>query len=252
MTDRVFGARTSDIKPTLLVGASPAIITPVGSAPIVDLRKYCTYVDNQFGSQCVGEAIVGANLVACKGQGKRGSHVGVYVGARVRERNRKGDAIPDVGCMPADGYDHIVAVGIEPLDARDLDPSKINTTDTWDEAVSAKKVPMEFLVPLEDGDLNGLDSALAAEWPATYTQEVDQSYLDLRSSNPVWTGLRGPSLGKHRQAIVGRIMVTGIPCIVIFGSWGTGWADGGFSYLPEDVFYGCAEEVVLHRGGVVL
>ena len=252
MTDRIFGARKSDIRPSLLVGAAPAVITPVSSAPIVDLRKYCTYVDNQNGSQCVGEAIANANWVACKAQGRRGSHVGIYVGARVRERQRKGDAIPDVGCMPADGYDHIVAVGIEPLDERDLNPALLNTTDTWDEALSAKKVPMEFLAPLEDGDLRGLDAALAAEWPATYTQDVDDSYQALNSSSPVWGGLKGPSLGKHRQAIVGRIVVTGVPCILVWGSWGIGWADGGFSYIPEDVFWGCAEEVCVHAGAVVL
>lgn len=248
--DRVYGARPSDIAATMLVGALP--VSEDLSGPIVDLRKYCTYVDNQNGGQCVGEATVGANHVANKGQGRRGSHVGVYVGARARERVRKGDALPDTGCMPVDAYDHVVAVGIEPLDGRDTDPSRLNSTDTWDEALSAKKVPSNLLLPLQDGDIYGLNGALVAECPATYTQSVDQSYENLSSSNPVWSGLQGTALGRHRQVVVGRILVSGVACYIAWNSWSANWAESGFSFIPCGVFWEIASEVVVHKGGVLL
>jgi len=253
MLQRVFGARPSDGPPALLSVAVPPM--RVGSGPI-DMRQWCTYVDDQDGNECVGEGLTGANWIITRGQGRRGSPVGVYVGARARERVRRGDALPDTGCQPYDAYDHCVAVGIEPYGARDIarasDRSQLNRTDTWDEALTAVKMPIECFAPLYDGDLDSMDTWLASGCPATYTQPVDASYMQLSARSPIWRGMQGPKLGTHRQVVVGKLVVTGELCYVVWNSYGTGWADAGFSYLPTSVFWQNASEIVVHRSGVIL
>jgi hypothetical protein len=79
---------------------------PVGlpaPAPSVDLTRYCTYVDNQIGDRCVGDAIEGGRWIAVRGEGQRGSPRGIYEGARVREvASAQAGPIIDVGCDPQD------------------------------------------------------------------------------------------------------------------------------------------------------
>jgi hypothetical protein len=227
------------------VGASPDVF--------VDLRTWCTYIDNQMGREdCVGEALVGANWVRVKATGRRGSARAAWALARSRERRNRGDQLLNVGCMPSDAYDAAVSVGIVPIEANEDDLSRMNDVLTWEETVSAVPIPVGSLEPIDNGDLAAIDAALAEGSPATYTQDVDDSYRSLTSSNPVWSGIRSPSLGLHRQVVVGRILVTGAPGYVIWGSWGTGFADGGFAYIPCTAFAGLASEIVIHHGGVIL
>lgn len=248
------GARKSDTHPTaaLKVGAAadgfPQMATAVLSA--IDMRPMCAPILSQIGSQCVGQSVRSANAPMVKNIGTPVSPRGVYVAARVREIGRKGDAIPDTGCQPSDAYDAIVnGVALYPQDARDFDPSVINARDTWDEEVLCKALPVNALAPLDDGDTGSLDLWLSASCTATFTIDVDDNYFALSPSNPVWTP-GGQSHGLHRQATVGRIIRNGIPVYIVENSWGPGWADGGYSYIPVAVYQGQASETVVHRAGV--
>jgi hypothetical protein len=248
--DVVFGSRASDIKPTLIHPRGPR--AGLSSPPIVDLRKFCTYVDAQIGDRCEGQGFTGANWVRIGAQGKRASPRGLYVLARSREKMRRGDALKDVGCMTSDAYDAAVAVGLFPRDAADDDPSGVNTKLTWDEDAAATPVPAEYLEPIENGDTAPVDAGLAENSPNGFTMGVDDSYMLLTSTNPVWTGPKGPIRGLHRQVNVGRVLVANVPHYVAWNSWGSGWSEGGFSFIPCDVWDQFATEVVVHHGGVVL
>lgn len=247
---RIWGSRPSDVAPQHLVPRAPRV--GLSEPPIVDLRQWCTYVDDQVGQRCVGDSLVGANWVRVKAKGRRASARGVYILARDRERKRRGDAIGDVGCMPADGYDAAVSIGIFPRDDREDDPAQVNGPITWDEEVAAHALAPEDLEPIVDGDISSIDVGLAEDSPATYTQYVYQNYRDLRSGNPVWQGPSGTPQGLHRQVVVGRVIRDGSPCYVIWGSWGVGFADSGFAYVPCDLFAQEAHEIVIHHGGVIL
>jgi hypothetical protein len=172
--------------------------------------------------------------------------------ARAREGARKGAPVTDSGCQSSDAYDAICSTGICPHDARDDDPSQINDPDTWDEAIARVPVPTSALVPLQNGDTTSLDNWLMAGKCATYTQQYDNSYYAVSSSIPVWSGMTGKANGYHRQVIVGRIMVSGVPCYIIWNSWGTGWGDDGYAYIPVTAFGGIAQEMVVHVSGVQL
>jgi hypothetical protein len=256
--NRVYsGVRPNDFHPTTIlphgkVGATSASGT-------FDARQFVQlYVDLQIGQCCVGESTDAMNWLASGGTGKRGSHRGIYTGARVRERARKTDPIPDTGCQATDAYGSIVECGIYPMDARDDDPAALNEMDTWGEEAGFVPVPMSYLTALSDGDTDSLTNYVLtskAGGPyvgATYTQAVDAGYEGLDASNPMWEGMKGPSLGFHRQGIVGVVQHQGTLCFVVWNSWGTGWGDGGFSYIPVPVFRANASSVVVHLNGVIL
>lgn len=268
MLQRVYdGVRPSNAPPTSFLPtvhlAPPASVfagVSVPSATTVDLRTLLPlYVDDQIGSQCVGEALAAANFAAVGCQGQRASHRGVYVGARVLERASSSSPIPDKGCRTTDAYSSLIQVGYYPLDANDTDPSQLNAMDTWGEESKLKRLPTSCLVALSDGDVTGLQSYLLQTSSvdskyvcATFTINVDTTYEALSSKSPVWGGPTGTLKGYHRQAIAGLALVAGVLCVIAWNSWSTSFADGGFAYIPVPIFQKVATEVVVHLAGVVL
>lgn len=251
---RVYGARRSDIRPLAAMGATPWPVLPPASKG-VDFRSFVPRVEAQGDtSKCLGEAFEDSRRVAVKGKGGLGSPTSVYEGARLRERLRRGDALPDTGCMPADAANHIVAVGFEPWDARDDGGSvTVNDLDTWVEAASARRMSLDDLVVLADGDTDSLERWLT--WgalndhpvAATFVMQVDENYENLTGSSPVWTP-GGRVLGGHGQCVVGYSPSD----FIVLNSWGTGWGDAGYSYIPRATFAAQASEIILLKGGPVL
>lgn len=244
----VYGARPST-QPPATGGARIALPTPATS---VDLREYCTYVDSQDGSQCVGEALTGALWVAGLNQGRRASALGVYRAARARERIRTSDPLPDTGCQPSDAFDAVVAAGVYPRDNEDTDPSQLTDVETVEDAVAAyhHRCDATWFTPIEPGDVDTAEAFLTAGWPVFFCMQVDSSYEALGNGGfNTWSGIKGPSLGGHAQVCVGFLANDSR---VIWNSWGTGWADGGFSYIPRPIWADCATELVAVHGSPVL
>lgn len=88
------------------------------------------------------------------GEGKPMSELGVWRGARLRERARKGDAILNVGCQPSDAWDGLIAVGGYARDANDDDPGKMNSDETWAEAIGSRLFDADSFVSIADGDVD--------------------------------------------------------------------------------------------------
>ena len=60
-------------------------------------------------------------------------------------------------------------------------------------------------------------------------------------------------LGLHAQLVVGHrpsLLGAVLPDLLIEGSWGDGWADGGYSWIAGATFVALARDVVACVGGV--
>ena len=254
---RVFGARDDLSRPAgvLPSGAAglPALPAPASS---VDLRRFCTYVDDQIGNQCVADSGEGLRWIAVGGQGRRASSRGPYVGARVRERARKTDPIPDTGCQVGDYLDTLLSPGTYSRDARDDDSASLDAMDTWDEEVACRTFVEGDFVSLEAGDFDSLDAWLTLGaslgdrgTAAQFIMSVDRAYEALASAQ--YTGPTGPSLGLHAQAVVGYTGRAASDWMIVWNTWGASWGAGGFCMIRRGSFQALARvaPMTVIRGG---
>jgi hypothetical protein len=249
--NRLYGARHSASWLKRLVGGRNVGLPP--AAPTADLRHWCTYVDDQVGDRCVGDAFEGARWIAVRGQGQRGSPRGIYVGARAREVERaQGVPIPDVGCDPQDAMDALVEVGVFPRDGRDDAFDQVTGLDTWSEAVAKKPFDPSAFVPVDFARLDVLDQWLTAGYAAAIWFQVDQSWSSLSPGNPTWYGLRGPVLGGHATVLAGYTGQGEDDYYLDWNSYGPMWGMGGFAQIPRRVLRLALQGSVVVTGGPIL
>lgn len=248
MTARLFGVRHSPRWAGAGLSSRVGLPAP---APTVDLRSLCTYVDNQIGDRCVGDALEGARWVAVRGKGQRGSPRGIYVDARAREVERaQGAPIPDVGCDPQDAIDALVALGVFPRDARDEAFDQVTGLDTWAEAAAKQPMMPSHFAPVSD--LDTLDAWLTAGFVAAVWFQVDQSWMDLSPSAPTWLGPHGPIVGGHATVIPGYAGRAETDAYYDWNSYGLGWASRGFANIPRNVLRRVIQGAVVVTGGPIL
>lgn len=107
------------------------------------------------------------------------------------------------------------------------------------------------VVRYQSGDKCVGEALSSAHWLAAhngagaiFTMDVDDGYESLDAGNPVWTAPVGASLGAHCQCVVGYGTFAGQTCFIIRNSWGTGFGDGGYAYIPVDRFRLVATNIV--------
>lgn len=204
----------------------------------------------------MGEAIKGAHCIAVRGAGKRLSARGVHVAAVAREQGRSAHSapLPDAPCQPSDAIDACIEVGVFPEDAADSDPTKDMALMTFAEAASCVQFKPTDFVSMLPGDVDAIDRLGGQGFATAFAMNVWASYEALTAGNSLWTGPQPGEqvLGAHQQVIVGRELVNGIDCCVVWGSWSTSFADGGFSYIPRQWIKDNAWDCFGVQGGPIL
>jgi hypothetical protein len=219
------------------------------------------------GSSCEAYSLVRGLWVAGGQKSEEPAHVAAYVMARLRERAFATQPLPDQGTNDTDLLGAITLTGDSDNDKTvwGLVPSKV-----WGDTPEHLSADLPFdvvqaAVPISPGDVALVDAfgadliasvqahALARQ-PVKFTMAVDAAYENLWG--PVaYQGLAGPSLGWHAQLGVGwRPSLLGalLPDILVEGSWGDGWADGGYSWIAGAAFVAVARDLIACLGCPVL
>jgi C1A family cysteine protease len=208
--------------------APKAIILP----KTVDLRSYCSPIEDQgqLGS-CTGNAVAGLVEYLDRKSGKNldVSRLFIYY----EERVLIGTVNQDSGAYIRDGIKVVNQKGA-PLE--NLWPYNINryttrpNTAAYTDAAKRKAGSYEKCL-----NFTAVKNALARNFPVVVGFDVYDSFYNITSSGlmPYPNVNREQLLGGHAVALVGYNDNTNR--FIARNSWGTGWGDRGYFYMPYQV-----------------
>lgn len=209
-------------------------VTQKVSPNVVDLRKYCSPIENQgsLGS-CTGQAIAGAIELLNKRGGKHNDVSRLFI--YYYERLILGTVNYDSGAYIRDGIKATNKYGASleslwPHDIRKFRQEPI--TEAKNDALNRKVTRYERV-----NDFNGCIDALSNGYPVIMGFRVYDSFM---SKNVARTGImpypntkREKLLGGHAVLLVGYDKRKKV--FIARNSWGTNWGDKGYFYMPFDI-----------------
>lgn len=208
--------------------------TQISLAPSVDLRQYCSPIDDQgqLGS-CTGNAIAGAidYLDYKNGRPNRVSRMFIYYYERLLE----GTVNYDSGAYIRDGIKATYTYGapLESLWPYTINKFKTTPTSTAIQDAARRKVTLYQRAT----DFNAVKNAIASGYPVTIGFTVYDSFESLsvaRTGIMPYPNTRTESiLGGHAVLLVGYNDST--QRFIARNSWGTSWGDRGYFYMPYQV-----------------
>ena len=209
-------------------------VTPKASPNIVDLRAFCSPIENQgsLGS-CTGQAIAGAIELLNKRNRKPTDVSRLFI--YYYERLLLGTVNYDSGAYIRDGIKATNHYGASlesywPYDIRKFRQEPISEAKT--DALNRKVTRYERV-----NDFNGCIDALSNGYPVVMGFRVYDSFM---SKNVAKTGImpypntkRERLLGGHAVLLVGYNKSKKV--FIARNSWGTNWGDKGYFYMPFNV-----------------
>jgi len=208
-------------------------ITISNQPPLVDLRRWASSIEDQgsLGS-CTGQAIAGAiELIDRKLYNKNFEISRLFI--YYEERVLLGTVNRDSGAWIRDGLKVVNKKGA-PLEyywPHDISKFKIKPNlGAYADAARRKVTGYQRCV-----DFNSVKAAVAAGKPVIVGFNVYGSFFNLNS-----TGLMPyPDLGRERLLGAHAVCIVGYRDIdsrfIVRNSWGPGWGDYGYFYMPYQV-----------------
>jgi C1A family cysteine protease len=153
------------------------------------------------------------------------------------ERSLEGTINEDSGAYLRDGMKVMASIGVAP----DIDfPYEISRfTERPSQASEANAAAYKITSYERIIDVNALKAALAQGHPVAIGIPVYESF---EGFNTAETGIvklpkRGEQcLGGHAMLAVGYKTIKRTKYIIVRNSWGEGWGDKGYCYIPESFF----------------
>ena len=209
-------------------------ITTKPSPNSVDLRSYCSPIENQgsLGS-CTGQAIAGAIELLNKRNGNYRDISRLFI--YYYERLILGTVNYDSGAYIRDGIKATNHYGASlesywPYNIRKYRQEPI--TEAKNDALNRKVTRYERLT-----NLNGFIDALSNGYPIIMGFNVYTSFMSYSVAKtgvmPYPNTKRERLLGGHAVLIVGYNKTKKV--FIARNSWGTGWGDRGYFYMPFDI-----------------
>jgi C1A family cysteine protease len=212
----------------------PYQLTGTTQPSVVDLRPFCSSIEDQgnLGS-CTGQAIAGAIELLNKRASRTldVSRLFIYYYERLLE----GTVNYDSGAYIRDGIKVCYTYGA-PVES--LWPYNINKFRTLPPSTAMQDAAKRKVTSYQRvADFNGVIDALASGYPVVVGFTV---YSSFESNSVAKTGVMPyPNistervLGGHAVLIVGYNKNRNV--FIVRNSWGTGWGDGGYFYMPFQV-----------------
>lgn len=204
--------------------------------PMVDLRAGCppVYDQGNLGS-CTANAIGAAHQFDQLKQPGGTTFVPSRLFIYYNEREMEGTVGIDSGAQIRDGMDSINKKGVCPETQWPYDISRFKTKPPiacYTEALKHQSIEYLRVTPTIDN----IKAALAAKFPVVFGFTVYQSF---ETQAVAKTGImpvpkRGERpLGGHAVLAVGYDDAKQV--LIVRNSWGAGWGDKGYFYMPYDV-----------------
>jgi C1A family cysteine protease len=212
----------------------PYLLTGASQSSVVDLRPYCSSIENQgnLGS-CTGQAIAGAIELLHKRASRTldVSRLFIYY----YERQYIGTVNYDSGAYIRDGIKVCYTYGA-PVES--LWPYNINKFRTVPPSTAMQDAAKRKVTSYQRvADFNGVIDAVASGHPVVVGFTV---YSSFESNSVAKTGVmpypntsKERVLGGHAVLIVGYNKNRNV--FIVRNSWGTGWGEGGYFYMPFQV-----------------
>jgi len=196
--------------------------------PLVDLRSVDSLIldQGQLGS-CTGNGIAGCINFLHKATGELFSRLFIYY----NERSVEGTVDQDAGANIDDGIASVKSQGVcsESIWPYDITQFTVKPSDEA-YAQASKDVVTDYL---QVNSLAEVKMCLAAKFPVVFGINVYESFEDstVASSGHVPVPQSNEQcIGGHCMKIVGYDDVN--QWLIVANSWGTGWGDKGYCYLP--------------------
>lgn len=153
------------------------------------------------------------------------------------ERSMEGTISSDAGAYIRDGMKVLQTIGCAPEADFPYDVSKFAETPSAKAEANAKSFKISEYHRVTSFAV--LQSALASEYPVVLGISVYDSFesADVARTGMVPLPKHGEALlGGHAVLAVGYKKINGTVYIIVRNSWGTGWGDQGYFYLPQSFF----------------
>jgi hypothetical protein len=220
-------ARDFRFEDSLLMGAR------VRAEASIDWSGNLDAVQSQLGNSCVGHSIASAAFLGARIDGRpidRPSPLFSYTLARQLE----GGPIRDVGCMFRYAIIGARTYGLVGNARWPERAATINTVPPLDAFIAGDEAQVGAYFRIARGDDGAsIIEALRRGFCPVFGMEVDDAYMQYRGG--LWTP-GGSSYGGHAQVVVGYDAAR--VAFRVLNSWGSGWGDGGFAWIPRATLCG--------------
>jgi len=212
----------------------PYQLTNKAQASVVDLRQYCSLIENQgnLGS-CTGNAIAGAIELLHKRQNRTLDISRLFI--YYYERLFIGTVNYDSGAYIRDGIKACYTYGAPTENLWPYNISKFRTVPTKTALIDAAKRKVTSYQ--RAADFNQVIDAITSGYPVTIGFSV---YSSFDSPAVAKTGIMPyPNVNKERLLGGHAVLLVGYNkdnnTFIARNSWGTNWGDKGYFYMPFEV-----------------
>jgi len=212
----------------------PYQLTNTEQSNIVDLRQYCSLIENQgnLGS-CTGNAIAGAIELLHKRQNRTLDISRLFI--YYYERLFIGTVNYDSGAYIRDGIKVCYKYGAPTENLWPYNISKFRTVPTKTALIDAAKRKVTSYQ--RAADFNQVIDAITSGYPVTIGFSV---YSSFDSPTVAKTGIMPyPNVNKERLLGGHAVLLVGYNknnnTFIARNSWGTNWGDKGYFYMPFEV-----------------
>lgn len=202
---------------------------------VLDLRHWCSPVEDQrYASSCVGNGTVGALefLQLRNGQPLVDlSRLFVYYNARLMTQ----DQDKDNGTFIRLAFGTLSALGTCTEAKWPYDLTKLFVRPSWGSYRDAYPNKVDSYYSISAAGQIRIDyikRALRAQHVVVFGMTVDQDYMNYSGGVVAMPKQVRPNPGGHCQVIVGYD--NNKQCWIVRNSWGTGWGEGGYAFVPFD------------------